>query len=200
MADLKTDLSTLKVPENPEERDQLFWETVFNETNFAGMDLMEVHYFGQGTENQLENHKLFRRLSKDFTRYLGYHYAMDLRAAGISEEGIFYIKKGILPENYTIHLKYPLAYGGTVDFNNMVLMQNHPFHDLIHTYIEKQMLLENGWEFPEKLYVPAPVGKIYIPMTTFTGSGGKGKHDRSVYAGFSQSAFKEIALKNMPGR
>jgi len=200
MADLKINLSTLKLPENKEDRNQAFWEMVFNETNFPGMDLMEVHYFGLNAETQLENYKLFRRISKDFIRYLGYHYIMDLRAAGISEEGIFYIKKGILPENFTVHLKYPIPYGGIIDFNNMVLMQNHPFHDLIHAYIEKQILTENGIEFPEKLYVPTPVGRVYIPLTSFTGSGGKGKHDRSVYAGFSQSAFKEIAIKNMPGR
>lgn len=200
MASLKTNLSDLKLPENPEDRNQAFWESVFNETNFPGMDLMEVHYFGLEPETQLESYKLFRRISKDFIRYLGYHYVMDLRAAGISEEGIFYIKKGILPENYTVHLKYPLHYGGSIDFNNMVLMQSHPFHDLIHTYVAKQILTDTGVSFPEKLYVPTPVGRIYIPLTSFTGSGGKGKHDRSVYAGFSQSAFKEIAIKNMPGR
>ncbi len=200
MADLKNDLSDLKLPDDPADRNQAFWELVFNETNFAGMDLMEVHYFGLPPAEQLEAHRLFQRLVKDFTRYLGYHYTMDLRAAGISEEDIFYIKKGIIPENHTVHLKYPLAYGGSVDFNNMVLMQNHPYHDLIHTYMEKQMITDSGFEYPEKLYVPAPVGKIYIPMTTFTGSGGKGKHDRSVYAGFSQSALQEIAMKAMPGR
>lgn len=98
MPDLRTDLSALKLPENKEDRNQAFWEMVFNETNFPGMDLMEVHYFGLDAETQLENYKLFRRISKDFIRYLGYHYVMDLRAAGISEEGIFYIKKGILPK------------------------------------------------------------------------------------------------------
>lgn len=200
MPDLKTDLSTLQLPANPEDRDQTFWETVFNDTNFAGMDLMELHYYGQSPEDALNASRLFQRICKDFSRYLGYNYAMDLRAAGISEEDIFYIKKGILPENYTVHLKYPLAYGGHVDFNNMVLMQSHPYHDLIHTYLDKQMMTETGLSYPEQLYVPTPVGKVYIPMTTFTGSGGKGKHDRSAYAGFSQSDFKQIALKSMPGR
>lgn len=64
---------------------------------FPGMDLMEVHYFGLDAETQLETIN-FSADSKDFIRYLGYHYVMDLRAAGISEEGIFYIKKGILPK------------------------------------------------------------------------------------------------------
>ena len=53
---------------------------------------------------------------------------------------------------------------------------------------------------PLKLYIPVPTGKVYIPLTMYTGSGGKGKHDRSVYAGFSESAFKTLAQKSMPGR
>lgn len=178
---------------------QAYWEMLFNEMNFPGMDLMEVRLFPV-PQNKLENYKLFQRISRDFVRYIGYHHVTDLRDAGVSEEGIFYIKKGILPENYTVHLKYPTIYGGTIDFNNMVFMQTHPFHDLIHTYLDQQLLGKNGIVFPDRLYVPTPVGKVYVPLTMYTGSGGKNKSDRSAVSGYSAAALKEIAIKHMPGR
>lgn len=183
-----------------EEHGQAYFEALFNEMNFPGMDLMAVSFF-RAVPNLAEQHALFRRLSRDFVRFLSYNYAMDLRAAGVSEEGLFYMKKGQLPENYTVHLKYPIAYGGTMDFSNMVFMQNAPFHEDIHVYLNKQLVSESGDPLtPETLYVPVPTGKVYIPFSLFTGSGGKNKQDRSVYAGFSAAAFKQIALKNMPGR
>ncbi len=180
-----------------DKKDQAYWETLFNEMNFPGMDLMAVTYF-QPIEKPLESHLIFRRLARDFVRFLGYHHATDLRSAGISEEGLFYMKKGILPENFVVHLKYPPEYGGLLDFDNMVLIQNLPFHEDIHRYMDKQRALSPNP--PELLYVPVPPTKIYVPFGQFTGSGGKNKQDRSVFAGFSASAFKQIALKNMPGR
>ncbi len=182
------------------EKDQAYWEKLFNETNFPGMDLMAVSYFGLFNNDLIEQHAQLKRLIRDFVRLLSYNYVMDLRSAGISEEAIFYMKKGKIPENYTVHLKYPLEYGGTLDFNNLVLIQDKPFHDMIHSYINQQMVTPKGIKNPPLLYVPVPVGKVYIPFSLFTGSGGKNKQDRSVYAGFSKAAFEKIALKSMPGR
>lgn len=181
-------------------KDQDFWANRFNQLNFPSMDLMAVSYFGSFTYDMLEQHILLKRVTRDFVRLLSYHYPMDLRSAGVSEEGIFYMKKGQIPENFTVHLKYPPEYGGTIDFNNMVFMQDKPFHDMIHSYLDEQLLTNNGISYPPLLYVPTPVGKIYIPFGIFTGSGGKNKQDRSVYAGFSKAAFEKIALKAMPGR
>lgn len=184
----------------PVEKDQKYWENLFNEMNFPGMDLMAVSYFPNPQQDLIELHQQFKRVSRDFVRLVSYNYITDLRAAGISEEGIFYMKKGKLPENFTVHLKYPLEYGGTLDFTNMVLIQDKPFHDLIHAYMDRQILTPSGLNFPQLLYVPVPVGKVYIPFSLLTGSGGKNKQDRSVFAGFSKAAFEKIALKSMPGR
>ena len=181
-------------------KNQDYWANRFNQLNFPGMDLMAVSYIGSFTYDMLEQHLLLKRVVRDFVRLLSYNYTMELRSAGVSEEGIFYMKKGKIPENYTVHLKYPPEYGGTIDFNNMVFMQDKPFHDMIHAYLDEQILTENGITYPPLLYVPAPVGKIYVPFGIFTGSGGKNKQDRSVYAGFSKAAFEKIALKAMPGR
>lgn len=181
-------------------KNQDYWAARFNQLNFPGMDLMAVSYFGSFTYDMLEQHMLLKRVTRDFVRLLSYNYTMDLRAAGVSEEGIFYMKKGKIPENFTVHLKYPPEYGGTIDFNNLVFMQDKPFHDMIHSYLDEQILTPTGISYPALLYVPTPVGKIYVPFGMFTGSGGKNKQDRSVYAGFSKAAFDKIALKAMPGR
>jgi len=179
---------------------QGYWEKLFNEMNFPGMDLMAVPYYPQVNMDILTQQKLLNRTIRDFVRYLSYHLTNDLRSAGVSEEGLFYMKRGQIPENYTVHLKYPLNYGGTIDFNNMVFMQARPFHELIHRYINKQIIGPEGVLTPSQLYVPVPTGKVYIPMSLFTGSGGKNKQDRSVLSGFTQSALRDLAIRSMPGR
>ena len=119
----------------------------------------------------------------------------DLRAASISEENIFYLSKGILPANWTVHLKYPPLYGGEAIPDNMVMIQCQPFHELIHNFIDRQILTNAGLGHPKTLYVPTPVGKIYIPEGAWTGSGGKKKADRSVMAGMTQSALQQLSQK-----
>ncbi len=179
-------------------RDQKYWEDLFNQMNFPGMDLMAVSYFG--AFDIPEKRAQFRRMSRDFLRHLSYQYPMDLRAAGVSEEGIFYMKKGKLPENFTVHMKYPLEYGGTVDFKNMVLIQEKPFHNFIHIYLEKQLIGKDGLQTPPLLYVPVPPTRIYVPFGLFTGSGGKNKQDRSAVSGYSTSELAALAMRAMPGR
>lgn len=186
--------------EEKNEKNQDYWANKFNQLNFPGMDLMAVSYIGITASDLLEQHLMLRRVVRDYTRLLAYNYVNDLRSAGVSEEGIFYMRKGKIPENYTVHLKYPIEYGGSIDFNNMVFMQDKPYHSMIHSYIDEQLLTVRGISYPALLYIPVPVGKIYIPFGMFTGSGGKNKQDRSVYAGFSKAAFEKIALKAMPGR
>ncbi len=180
--------------------DVAYWETKFQQMNFPGMDLVEATAYPLTVLEKVNLRKQYKRIKKDFLRYLSYNYVNDLRSAGMSEDNIFYFKKGIIPENFNVHLKIPFDYTGQVDFSNMVLIQNYPFHEDIHKFIDMQM---EGMDInmrPLKMYIPVPTGKIYIPLTMYTGSGGKGKHDRSVYAGFSESTFKTLAQKNMPGR
>lgn len=183
-----------------QEQPQEFWEKLFKEMNFPGMDLMAVGYFNMSSDDLVEQRLFFKKTVRDFLKLLAYNYANDLRDAGVTEEGMFHIKKGNLPENYTVHLKYPLEYGGRIDFNNMVFIQTHPYHDLIHAYVDQQLVGENGSVRPRQLYVPVPVGKVYIPSSDYTGSGGKNKQDRSSVAGFTQAALKDLMIKSMPGR
>jgi len=170
-----------------EEQGQAYWKSLFNEMNFPGMDLMAVSYHPFEILDREAHQKLLNRTIRDFVRFLSYHHANDLRSAGVTEEGLFYMKRGQQPENFAVHLKYPLDYGGKISFDNMVFIQARPFHELIHRYINKQVIGPEGRLMPRQLYVPVPIGKVYVPMGLFTGSGGKNKQDRSVMSGFTQS-------------
>lgn len=176
-----------------------FWEAKFQEMNFPGMDLVEATAYPLTLLEKVNRKKQYLRVKRDFLKYLSYHFINDLREAGLDEDSIFYFKKGIMPENFNVHLKVPFDYTGAADFSNMVLIQNRPYHEDIHRYMDMQMADMPTGTIPQKLYIPVPTGKVYIPLTMYTGSGGKGKHDRSVFAGYSESAFSKLAQKTMRG-
>ena len=176
------------------EKGQDYWENLFQESNFAGMDLMGLSYYPL-TIHEEEFFKKYNTSKRLFMADVLANNLNDLRSAGISEENIFYLSKGILPANWTVHLKYPPLYGGQPDPENMVLIQCQPFHELIHDFIDKQILTAAGIGHPKTLYVPTPTGKVYIPEGAWTGSGGKKKSDRSVMAGMTQSALQQLSQK-----
>ncbi len=180
--------------------DLTYWEAKFQKMNFPGMDLVEATAYPLTLLEKINRKKQYARVKRDFLRYVSYNYVNDLRNAGLDEDSIFYFKKGIIPENFNVHIKIPFDYTGEVDFSNMCLIQNIPYHEDIHRFIDMQMEGMASHLRPRKLYIPVPTGKVYIPLTMYTGSGGKGKHDRSVFAGYTESAFKSLAQKSMPGR
>ncbi len=190
------DLSGLELPE----QSQKYWEDLFNKMNFPGMDLMALPRVRKINCTPAEAYHRLRAALPGFLTHLLRERLNDLRSAGVSEEGLFYMRKGMLPENFAVHLKYPLEYGGTFDLSNLVFIQSKPFHELIHTYIGRQLLGAAGVLSPNLLYVPCPIGSVYIPFGLVTGSGGKNKQDKSVMMGFDAETLKEIAQRSMPGR
>lgn len=180
--------------------DLSYWEKLFQKMNFPGMDLVEATIFPVTLLEKINRRKQYKRVKRDFLKYLAYNYVTDLRELGLDEDSIFYFKKGIVPDNFNVHLKIPFDYTGVADFSNLILIQNRPFHEEIHRFIDMQMDGMGNNMRPVRLYIPVPPGKVYMPATNYNGSGGKGKHDRSVYAGFSEDAFKTLAQKTMPGR
>ncbi len=82
-----------------------------------------------------------------------------------------------------------------MSLDNLVLIQCHPFHELIHDYLNKQTLSAAGIGHPQTLYIPIPLGKVYIPNGEMTGSGGKKKSDRSATAGLTSANLQQIAIK-----
>ena len=177
-----------------QEKDLEYWENLFQESNFGGMNLMGLSYYPI-TVNEADFFKKYTAAKKEFIQDILKNNLNDLRSAGISEENIFYLTKGFLPANWTVHLKYPPLYGGRPEADNMVLIQCQPFHELIHDFIDRQILTGAGVGHPKILYVPTPVEKVYIPEGTWTGSGGKKKADRSVMAGMTQSALQQLSTK-----
>lgn len=189
-----SDLEELMTGLQSDEKDQDYWVDLFQNENFGGMDLMSARYQPY-TLNEPEFHQQFKLLKRAFLKELTTLYVNDLRSADLSEESIFYLSKGYLPANWTVHLKYPLLYGGKMALDNLVLIQCHPFHELIHDYLNKQMLSAAGIGHPQTLYIPIPLGKVYIPNGEMTGSGGKKKSDRSATAGLTSANLQQIAIK-----
>ena len=171
-----------------------YWENLFQESNFGGMNLMGLSYYPL-TVHEEEFFKKYTQAKKIFIADILANNLNDLRSAGISEENIFYLTKGILPANWTVHLKYPPLDGGLAEPDNMVMIQCQPFHELIHDFINKQILTNAGLGHPKTLYVPTPTGKVYIPEGAWTGSGGKKKSDRSVMAGMTQGSIQQLSQK-----
>lgn len=197
--------SSYQTPQNaalPTENagDRSMWEWQMSQMDLPNMELLEVNYVMLDPRWRLELRKAFKRARRDFLKYVGYHHVNELLSAGIDEEGIRKIKKGKAPENFNVHVRVPFDYGGTNDFSNLVLIQTHPFHVAIHKFIDMQTLSQPQGSKPRRLFIPAPKGKVYIPGVIEISSGGKDKHDRSVYAGFLESTFEIIAQKSVMGR
>lgn len=66
----------------------------------------------------------------------------NLRNAGFSETDILKIQNGRVPDGWQVHHKLPLDDSGTNSFDNLVLIQNEPYHKVITNYqnsIARQM-------------------------------------------------------------
>ena len=179
--------------------DRALWEWQFKQTGLVNMDLIEADYVPLDPNWLSELRKAFKRTRRDFLKYVGYHHVNELMAAGMNEEAVKLVKKGKAPENFNIHIRIPFDYGGTNNFNNLVLIQTHPYHTEIHRFIDMQTLSQPNLK-PRKLYLPAPKGKVYFPGEIELSGGGTSRHDRSVYAGFLESTFEMIQQRSVLGR
>jgi len=180
--------------------DRSMWEWQLSQLDLPNMELQEVNFVMLNAQWKLELRKAFKRARRDFLKYVGYHNVNELMAIGLSEDDIRKIKKGKACENVNVHVKIPFDYGGTNDFSNLILMQTHPFHADLHKIIDLQVSHQQKGGLPKKLFVPVPSGKVYVPGDIVLSSGGKTKHDRSVYAGFLESTFEQIAERSAMDR
>ena len=78
---------------NPE-KGQDYWENLFQESNFGGMDLMGLSYYPITIQEE-EFFKKYTLEKRAFIADIVTNNMNDLRSAGISEESIFYLTKGI---------------------------------------------------------------------------------------------------------
>lgn len=75
--------------------------------------------------NNTERKKFLQGLSKDVER---------LKNAGLSDTDIARMKDGIAPKGWQVHHRIPLDAGGTNAMDNLVLINNDPYHKVITNY------------------------------------------------------------------
>ena len=96
---------------------------------------------------------------KAFLQDLGKNF-YHLKDAGFSETDIVKIQKGRVPDGWQVHHKLPLDDSGTNSFDNLVLIQNEPYHKVITNYqnsVARQLEIGDVQTIPW----PKPKGNIY---------------------------------------
>lgn len=139
------------------------WLELFQKTNLSGMDLVALQHIRTYTHDFKAETQQLKTQTRRFLFGLAGTHGDELRVAGLSEEQIGQLTEGKLPVNWTVHLKYPLAYGGTITESNLVLMPHHPFHEDLHAFINQQIVTDAGAMSPNILYVPTPKSAVYVP-------------------------------------
>ncbi|HDR8094715.1 TPA: HNH endonuclease [Bacillus cereus] len=94
----------------------------------------EITYSKRTREEAEQLRKEFdRSVRKDFLKSLVNDPAKlaELKNAGISDGDIELMKRGKPPIGWQVHHNLPLDDGGTNDFENLTLIQNHPYHKAI---------------------------------------------------------------------
>ena len=139
------------------------WLKLFQKTNLSDMDLVALKLVRNYTHDFKAESQQLKAQMHQFLLNLSGSHVDELRVAGLSEDQIGHLVEGKLPINWTVHLKYPLAYGGTITENNLVLIPEHPFHEDLHAFINQQIVTDAGVMSPAVLYVPVPKSPVYVP-------------------------------------
>ena len=136
------------------------WKLRGEDVTLNKVKLQEIFYAKRSpTELKILRDEFNTTTRKAFLENLGKDVEY-LRGAGFSETDILKIQKGRVPDGWQVHHKLPLDDSGTNSFDNLVLIQNEPYHKVITNYqnsIAKQM------EIGEVQVVqwPIPDGNIY---------------------------------------
>ncbi len=167
----KNEENTLLMDDLINNDDESLWVRRFQKLNLPDMQLIALHLPPLPVVLNLPRQTASLRIARHhFLLKLVDLYKNDLKIAGFNDEDIQYLSMGVVPVNWTIHLKYPPKYGGKIETENMVLMPHHPFHEQIHLFLAQQMITDAGVITPKILYVPAPTRSIYIPLSSHTDS------------------------------
>lgn len=137
-------------------------------------------------------------VTKDFLKDVGYsHKGMeDLWRISLTREGILKIRGQSLPENLDVIFKTPLAYGGKAEKDNLLLIQTHPFSNMLFDFMRKQCKMHheqaikkpalNGYDLPPFLFVPDLDIQVFVPAALgWTSPAGNSSTDRMTEAGAS---------------
>ena len=125
-----------------------------------GVKTQEIKYVKRSSDELLDLRTEFKssarktfleNLSKD-TDYL--------KKAGFSDTDILKIQNGRVPDGWQAHHKLPLDDSGTNDLDNLILINNEPYHKVITNY---QNSIASQMEVGEITSIewPMPEGNIY---------------------------------------
>jgi hypothetical protein len=122
---------------------------VINYTKRNPAETAELRKLFDSTERK----KFLQGLSEDTER---------LKKAGLSDADIARMENGQNPRNWQVHHKVPLDAGGTNAMDNLVLIENDPYHKVITNF---QITSTKGLLSGETkiLEWPIPEGNIYPP-------------------------------------
>ena len=136
------------------------WKLRGEDVTLNDVKIQEISYVKRNfTELKTLRGEFNTTVRKAFLEDLG-NNAEYLRNAGFSETDILKIQNGRVPDGWQVHHKLPLDDSGTNSFDNLVLIQNEPYHKVITNYqnsIARQM--EIG--AVQVVQWPMPNGNIY---------------------------------------
>ena len=122
--------------------------------------VQEISYVKRNsTELKTLRDEFNKTTRKAFLKDLGNNVEY-LKNAGFSETDILKIQNGRVPDGWQVHHKLPLDDSGTNSFDNLVLIQNEPYHKVITNYqnsIARQMKIGAV----QAVQWPIPNGNIY---------------------------------------
>ncbi|MHA1550065.1 MAG: hypothetical protein ACTSXV_01265, partial [Alphaproteobacteria bacterium] len=117
---------------------EAFWK---NEIARMGLPEMPLQAVTKQKENPIYcEPKKYKELQKSFLKKVGFNHEemQNLWRISLTREGIVQVREGKLPENLNIIFKVPLDYGGKEEIENMLLIQTHPFTDILFRFLRSQ--------------------------------------------------------------
>lgn len=125
------------------------------------IDIIEIIYIKRPSKDLANLRKEFNKnVRKNFLIKL----AKTSEASGrFNAEDLLRMRKGNVPLNYNVHHKLSLDDGGTNDLENLVLIENEPYHKV---FTNMQSRIAKGILVGESKITPwaIPSGSIYPPM------------------------------------
>jgi hypothetical protein len=124
------------------------------------VEVKNISYIKRNSEELISLRNEFNSVTrKSFLKELGKNPEI-LKSAGLSDLDILKIQNGRVPIGWQVHHKLPLDDSGTNTFDNLVLIQNEPYHKVITNYQNTMAVNMNVGE-TKQLKWPIPNNNIY---------------------------------------
>ncbi len=175
---------------------EAFWE---DEIARMGLPEMPIKMVNLNSEEPIYcEANIYYDLMEKFLKKIGFSQKCmeSLWKISLTRNEIVKIRSGKLPENLDVIFKTPIQYGGKLEIENMLLIQTHPFANLIFDFERKQckkhheQFIKNqplyGYDIVPKLFIPDIKDPIFVPaMLGWSSPAGNGSTDRVTQASSS---------------